>query len=640
MRSKRSRFGWWPVVVFGLSLLPACGGPCVATEDLPTARETIIGVGKRLGRSKSPGELTEAARRGDRVLRLLNRDERDALGRNAIRLHVNRPAIVTIAAPSKAVPFWLADQGYTATGDKLRNADGELVVYRKSFPAGTIGLGVNALDRTSPSHYAIFLQAEEDDGRVFRAEMVEPSDLPVVRAREGVSPYVDAYKPFDSIPARLKGSLLIQTRLGARHDGLLAAGRVWKTHQPSGPVPDQVVVSFGEDPSNTLSFSWRTDPSVKTSALRIAPRSSPDSHQVLRGDARPVESDGLLNDPTILRHRVVVRDLEPDTSYAYTVGDGSEGGWSAPHSVRTAPSSKRDFAFLYLGDAQCGLERWGELLHAAHKHRPDAGFLLLAGDLVDRGNERTNWDHFFLRAAGVFEEIPFMPAVGNHEYLDKGPMIYRGTFDLPQNGPRGIDSNLVYSFEYSDAFVAVLDSNLGIYDSRLARAQAEWLDRALAGTKATWKFVTFHHPVYASHVSRENPQLEAAWGPVFDKHHVDMVLQGHDHAYLRTRPIREGSPVASPAKGTVYVVSVSGEKFYDQNPRDYTARGMTNLATYQTIDIQVKEKRLTYRSFDREGREVDALVIEKGLQRRFAGLPARLINREPQPGLRAVGGSR
>ncbi len=76
--------------------------------------------------------------------------------------------------------------------------------------------------------------------------------------------------------------------------------------------------------------------------------------------------------------------------------------------------------------------------------------------------------------------------------------------------------------------------------------------------------------------------------------------------------MKDGRPVASPSEGTVYVVSVSGEKFYEQNLRGYTAKGMTNLATYQTIDVKVAQKRLTYRSFDRDGREVDAFVIDKG----------------------------
>ena len=53
-----------------------------------------------------------------------------------------------------------------------------------------------------------------------------------------------------------------------------------------------------------------------------------------------------------------------------------------------------------------------------------------------------------------------------------------------------------------------------------------------------------------------------------------------------------GRPVGSTAEGTVYVVSVSGEKFYEQDPRAYTARGMTDLATYQTIDVEVASRRL------------------------------------------------
>jgi hypothetical protein len=595
----------WIVFAAWLGSIPACA-PRVATEDLPSSAETLAQAGKRLGQAKAPAELTEAAKKGGRVLKLLTSAERDALGRNALRFRVDRSTIVEIATIRGFEPFWLADQGFKATGETLRNEDGIAVVYRKAFPAGMIGLGVNALDRSSPSHYAVFIKGEAGDLPKIKGE-----GLSIVKAGPGVSPFADVSKPFVSLPPSLVGSKLVQTRHDQRADAVLASGRVWKARQPSGQKPDQVVVSFGIEPSKQLSFTWRTDPSVTASAVRIARESDPRSLQVLTGDVHAVDSVGLLNDPTILRHQVIADRLDPDSTYVYAVGDGSPAGWSDWHRIKTAPAVLRDFGFLYLGDAQCGLEKWGELLHAARKHRPDAGFLLLAGDLVDRGNERTNWDHFFLRAAGVFEEIPFMPAVGNHEYLDLGPKIYSGMFDLPRNGPAGIDPGLVYAFEYSDAFVAVLDSNLAIYDSSLAKLQAEWLDQALTRTRATWKFVTFHHPVYASHMSRENPELAASWGWVFDKHHVDMVLQGHDHAYLRTRPIRQGKPVDSPLEGTVYVVSVSGEKFYEQNRREYTQKGMTNLATYQTIDIKVKEKRLTYRSFDREGREVDSLVIEK-----------------------------
>ena len=135
-----------------------------------------------------------------------------------------------------------------------------------------------------------------------------------------------------------------------------------------------------------------------------------------------------------------------------------------------------------------------------------------------------------------------MPCVGNHEYLDRGPWLYRSIFALPANGPAGVAPDLVYSFEVGDAFIAVLDSTLAVTDPAQARLQADWLDDRLARTRRAWKLVMFHHPVYASHASRESPALRDAWVPVFDRHHVDLVLQGHDHAYLRTYPMRGEPP--------------------------------------------------------------------------------------------------
>ncbi len=104
----------------------------------------------------------------------------------------------------------------------------------------------------------------------------------------------------------------------------------------------------------------------------------------------------------------------------------------------------------------------------------------------------------------------------------------------------------------------MLDSTLAVTSPKAARIQAEWLDAVLTASHASWKFVMFHHPVYASHISRDNPNLRREWVPIFDKHHVDLVLQGHDHAYLRTYPMRGHQPQATARDGTIYVVSVVG----------------------------------------------------------------------------------
>lgn len=44
-----------------------------------------------------------------------------------------------------------------------------------------------------------------------------------------------------------------------------------------------------------------------------------------------------------------------------------------------------------------------------------------------------------------------------------------------------------------------------------------------------------------------------AWGELFDRYQVDLVLQGHNHAFERTDPIRGGKPTTpAPDNSTVY----------------------------------------------------------------------------------------
>jgi hypothetical protein len=174
-----------------------------------------------------------------------------------------------------------------------------------------------------------------------------------------------------------------------------------------------------------------------------------------------------------------------------------------------------------------------------------------------------------------------------------------------------VDPGLVYHFDCGDAFFAVLDSTLAVYDSGAAQRQALWLDTVLTQTSASWKFVMFHHPVYPSHPWRDTPMLREAWVPIFDKHHVDIVLQGHDHAYQRTYPLRAHRATGAPADGTIYVIAVSGDKFVDQAPRDYIEVGRTGVATYQTIEIDAERNHLSYRAWTEDGGLVDEFTIDK-----------------------------
>ncbi len=70
-------------------------------------------------------------------------------------------------------------------------------------------------------------------------------------------------------------------------------------------------------------------------------------------------------------------------------------------------------------------------------------------------------------------------------------------------------------------------------------------------------------------------------------------------------------PGSTPHEGTVYVVSVAGDKFCDQPPRDYMEVGLTSTPTYQTIEIDDVEDRLTYRAWTDSGEMADCLVITR-----------------------------
>jgi len=324
----------------------------------------------------------------------------------------------------------------------------------------------------------------------------------------------------------------------------------------------------------------------------------------VKAETKPLETTTLLNDPLVHRHTAVLRDLEPETTYVYSVGDGSEGGWTELAEFTTAPEGTEPFSFIYMGDAQNGLERWGSLAHTAYRKRPDAQFYIMAGDLINRGEDRDDWDSFFQNATGVFDRRTLVPALGNHEYHGE-PWLYLEQFALPTNGSPNIEPEKSYSFTYSNAFFVVLDSNVS------PETQTEWLDQQLGSSDATWKFAIWHHPSYSSGPRRDNPEIRKQWGEILDKHHVDLALNGHDHAYLRTYPMKGEERQLSPADGTIYIVSVSGTKFYDQAEHDYTEFGMTRVSTFQVFDIQISGDRLVYRAYDLEEELRDDFVIER-----------------------------
>lgn len=379
------------------------------------------------------------------------------------------------------------------------------------------------------------------------------------------------------------------------------------TAHPSAPQPDQVCLTWSGDPRNTQAVQWRTAMSVYDGVVQYRMSTPSDSEsKELRVVPLVMEDRLLENDPKIHRYTGELKELQPATSYTYRVGSKDQGFWSEWSEFTTAPDGVTPFKFVYMGDPQEGLEYWGNLLQRAHERFPEAVFYTIAGDIVNNGHFRNEWDQLLCGAKGVFERRSVVPSIGNHDYDKRpSPSMYLDHFALGTNGPKDVPAEHAYSFTYGNALFIVLDSN------RRIDQQTAWLEKTLAESKATWKFAIFHHPAYSSAPHRDNDEVREQWGALFDKYHVDMALQGHDHAYLRTFPMKGEKRVESPAEGTIYVVSVSGTKFYEQEPHDYSAVQFANVPTYQVLDISVNPDRLTYRAYDLQDNIKDELIIEK-----------------------------
>ena len=571
-------------------------------RNLPSVHDTVDGILQRMKTEMSAEQIKSLSR--DKVVSFLTDEERTVLSSGFLTFDIDAKADLYLAVdPGPREPFWLADEGFKKTDLTLSSSqDGRYEIWKKSVKAGPVGLGVNSISGGG-KHYAVFVKGKAKVSDIY------PGQHRTANAANGETLYVDRDGKIQNLPQELHGATMIQTLRDNRDAGQLL-GILLLTRHLSSPAPDQIVLSWTKDPSATQTITWRTDASITNAAVKYQEKRlfysfDAKAPVTIAAQTSALLTDDIVNDPLNNRHTVTLENLKPATTYVYSVGDDANANWSALQEFTTAPANVEPFSFMYLGDAQNGLDRWGSLMQTAHRMRPDMSFILMAGDLVNRGAQRDDWDDLFYNASLNFATKPLMGAIGNHEYHGGFPKLYLKLLAHPQNGPASIEPERAYSFEYSNALYVILDSNEDVAE------QAVWLEDVLKNSDATWKFAMFHHPAYSSSPRRNNPEVQDEWVPLFDKYHVDMVLQGHDHAYLRTWPMKNGKPVESTKEGTVYVVSVSGTKMYDQGDFDYTAQGFTNTATFQILDIQIMGDRLLYKSYDDQGELVDEITIVK-----------------------------
>lgn len=381
--------------------------------------------------------------------------------------------------------------------------------------------------------------------------------------------------------------------------------------------PERIILNISEDPATSVALTWRTDTTVSETIARISPNLPSiflaDSAITVKGTWQDISADGV----TARFHSVIFSGLTPGTTYAYNVGSGANA--SEWFTFKTAKAEAAPFTFLWLGDSQGPISLYARVIRQAYRTTPEAAFMIFTGDLVDGGSSTMlhddEWGEWHRAAGFIASEVPVVATPGNHEFYD--PQVrqkrdlnkyWRPGFTLPENGPAGL-AETTYSFDYQGVRFIILNSDEMLRNEEFARSTTEWVEGLLKNNPCRWTVMAFHHPFFSTSARRDNKTVRENLKPLVDKYGVDLILNGHDHTYARGTAMPEGIERKGKATGTVYVVSVSGPKQYQQDAKPWWDIGYTNTQLWQAISVNGNA--LTYKAFNASGAVADHFVLTK-----------------------------
>lgn len=266
-------------------------------------------------------------------------------------------------------------------------------------------------------------------------------------------------------------------------------------------------------------------------------------------------------------------------------------------TATTAPSLPKGkagsgaFRFVALGDTGTGgagqLAVAGQLM-AFHEERPYDTALLLGDNVYPDGDPAGLAEKFERPYAELLRGgVRFRAVLGNHD-------VQRGRDAQINYSKFNMGGRAFYSFDKGDRLVEffALDSN------RMGAEQLKWLEDSLSASKARWKIVFMHHPLYSSGKKHgSNSRLQTLLEPLFVRYGVAAVFAGHDHVYGRTPLL----------KGVQYFVSGAGGQLrrggISQGGRLFVAG---NDHVHSFMYVEVTRDRLAFWSVGEDGQVLDA----------------------------------
>ncbi len=359
----------------------------------------------------------------------------------------------------------------------------------------------------------------------------------------------------------------------------------------AAPAPFQVTLGWPDaDPSRSVSVVWRTDMGTTASVIewgtggQLTERAEGYTYVVGTGD-------------TAFRvHEVkLCGRLTPGTAVTYRVG--GPGAWSPSYTFTTpgTPDTFDTFRVVFAGDSRGAPEVWGTLVQAAEQLAPD--LYLFSGDMVNMGTTQSEWDAWFAATGDTFARKPFLPAAGNHELLATN---YFAQFSLPGR-------EVWWQARFGTLRVAGL-TDLNIDEDTVRGEEAQFLRDTFASDDAPWRVALHHSPVYTSSTNHaSNTTLQEAWAPIYEAQAVDLVVNGHNHLYERSVPIKAGAEVPA-GQGPVYLVTGGAGAPLYTGTRDEWYNAVANPVEHFVVG-DFSPQGASFAAYDVAGNVIDTFTL-------------------------------
>lgn len=368
----------------------------------------------------------------------------------------------------------------------------------------------------------------------------------------------------------------------------------------AGPFAPSQWISYGADPTADMWINWSAG-SYNTPGVAPSPQvrwglsNAYGNVATATGVTVPIPANppwtpnsGDLDDTLYLNTELT--GLAPNTTYHYSVSNdgvtwGPDTTFTTGQANPTAP-----WTFAVTGDEATNTLTTSPIAQMIANLDPE--FTIIAGDLsyasggvllpepsgAQPSYTPSAWETYFSCISPTAQSVPWLPGVGNHEMeplTDDGYAGFVTRFPQPYDSTSG--SPVVRSFTWGNVAFLQLDGNdlsaeIAPNNGYTEGAQTSWLSSELSKYRATGSgidfiVVSFHNCMFCSNQTHGSDSgIRNVWQSIFDQYSVDVVFNGHVHAYERAHSIKgttltpapSGSTIEPASVGTTYICAGGG----------------------------------------------------------------------------------